>query len=595
MFLQPVDWLIIALFFLVSLVVGVAVTRKAGSSTAEFFAAGRSMPWWLLGVSMVATTFSTDTPNLVTNLVREEGVAGNWRWWAFLLTGMLTVFVYARLWRRSGVLTDLEFYELRYSGKSAAFLRGFRAVYLGIFFNTVIMASVTLAAIKIGSVLLNLTPIQTILIASTITVIYSSLGGLRGVLITDLIQFAMAMIGAVGAAYVALQRPEVGGLSGMLAHPELQNKLSVLPDFANPDQRHILIGVFLMPLMVQWWSVWYPGSEPGGGSYTAQRMLAAKDENNALGATFLFNAAHYALRPWPWIIVALCSIIVYPTLDSLKTAFPHAANIVGHDMGYPAMLTFLPPVLLGLVVASLIAAYMSTISTHLNWGASYVVHDCYLRFIRPNSGEKELVLVGRVATVVLMVMAGALAMVMESARDNFDIMLQVGAGTGLIFLLRWFWWRINAYSEITAMAVSFPVAVYLKIIHTKLGFAPINGDLQLVLTVAVTTVAWLAVTLVTSPSSEETLRNFCKLIRPGGPGWRRFTEKLPDAAHGETAWQVPQGILCMVLGCVSIYSTLFATGYWLYGRYGLASSLTATALVSAIILARQWRSLVARS
>lgn len=595
MLLQPVDWLIVALFFIVSLVVGIAVTRKAGTNTAEFFAAGRSMPWWLLGVSMVATTFSTDTPNLVTNLVREEGVAGNWRWWAFLLTGMLTVFVYARLWRRSGVLTDLEFYELRYSGKSAAFLRGFRAVYLGVFFNVVIMASVTLAAIKIGSVLLNLTPIQTILIASTVTVIYSSLGGLRGVLITDLIQFTMAMIGAVGAAYVALQRPEVGGLSGMLAHPELQGKLALLPDFTDPSQRHILIGVFLMPIMVQWWSVWYPGAEPGGGSYTAQRMLAAKDENNALGAVFLFNAAHYALRPWPWIIVALCSMIVFPSLDSLREAFPHAAAIVGNDMGYPAMLTFLPAGLLGLVVASLIAAYMSTISTHLNWGASYVVHDFYQRFIRPDSSEKELVLVGRVATVVLMVLAGWLAMNMESARDNFDIMLQVGAGTGLIFILRWFWWRINAYSEITAMVVSFPVAVYLKVVHAKLGFAPINGDLQLVLTVAITSAAWIAVTLLTSPSSDETLRNFCKLIRPGGPGWRNFTEHLPDATPGETAWQVPKGILCMMLGCVSIYSTLFATGYWLYGRYGLASFLTAVAILSAVILAQQWRSLIARS
>ena len=595
MLLQPVDWAIVGLFFLVSLVVGVAVTRKAGTSTAEFFAAGRSMPWWLLGISMVATTFSTDTPNLVTNFVREEGVAGNWRWWAFLLTGMLTVFVYARLWRRSGVLTDLEFYELRYSGKSAAFLRGFRAVYLGVFFNTIIMASVTLAAIKIGSVLLNLTPIQTILIASTVTVIYSSLGGLRGVLITDLIQFTMAMIGAVGAAYVALQRPEVGGLSGMLSHPELQGKLSIMPDFTNPDQRHILMGVFFMPLMVQWWSVWYPGAEPGGGSYTAQRMLAAKDENNALGATFLFNAAHYALRPWPWIIVALCSVIVFPSLDSLREAFPHAANIVGNDMGYPAMLTFLPAGLLGLVVASLIAAYMSTISTHLNWGASYVVHDCYQRFVRPNSSEKELVLVGRVATVILMILAGWLAMNMESAKGNFEIILQVGAGTGLIFLLRWFWWRINAWSEIAAMAVSGLVAAYWMFVHARLGLSPINADLQLVINVAITTVAWLLVTLLTAPSSEETLRNFCKLIRPGGPGWRHFTETLPDADPSETAWQVPHALLCMALGCVSIYSTLFATGYWLYGRYGLASFLTVVAVVSAFLLSRKWRSLVARS
>lgn len=594
MLLHSVDWVIVGLFFLVSLIVGVVVTRRASSSTTEFFAAGRSMPWWLLGVSMVATTFSTDTPNLVTNFVREDGVSGNWRWWAFLLTGMLTVFVYARLWRRSGVLTDLEFYELRYSGRSAAFLRGFRAIYLGVCFNVIVMASVSLAAIKIGSVLLNLTPMQTILIASIVTVVYSMLGGLRGVLITDLVQFAMAMIGAVGAAYVALQRPEVGGLSGMLAHPELAGKLSLLPDFTSPDQRHVLIGVFLMPLMVQWWSVWYPGSEPGGGSYIAQRMLAAKDEKNALGAVFLFNAAHYALRPWPWIIVALCSLIVYPNLDAMREAFPHAAAIVGNDMGYPAMLTFLPVGLLGLVVASLIAAYMSTISTHLNWGASYVVHDCYRRFIRPGSDEKELVLVGRIVTALLMVLAGGVALLMETARANFEIMLQVGAGTGLIFILRWFWWRINAYSEITAMAVSFPVAVYLRFLHVRLGFEPINGDVQLVLTVAITTAAWVLVTLLTAPSPESTLRNFCKLIRPGGPGWRHFVEHLPEGETADAAWQVPQGILCMVLGCISIYSALFATGYWLYGRYGLAVFLTAAAVVSGVVLARQWRMLVQR-
>ncbi|HRZ17345.1 MAG TPA: Na+:solute symporter, partial [Candidatus Hydrogenedentes bacterium] len=378
MFLQPVDWVIILLFFAVSLLIGLAVTRKAGSSSEEFFAAGRSMPWWLLGVSMVATTFSTDTPNLVTDIVRRNGVAGNWEWWAFLLTGLLTVFVYAQLWRRSGVLTDVEFYEVRYSGKPAAFLRGFRALYLGVFFNTIIMASVTLAAIKIGSVMLNMSPMKTVVVAGVVTVAYSSLGGLRGVLITDFLQFAIAMVGSVCAAYVALGRPEVGGLQGLLNHPELSSKLSVFPDFASGDVS-MLVSIFVLPLAVQWWSVWYPGSEPGGGGYVAQRMLAAKDEKNAVAAVFFFNAAHYALRPWPWIIVALCSLLVFPTIDSLKAAFPHAANIVNHDMAYPAMLTFLGPGILGIVVASLVAAYMSTISTHLNWGASYVVNDFYLR------------------------------------------------------------------------------------------------------------------------------------------------------------------------------------------------------------------------
>ena len=567
------------------------------------------MPWWLLGVSMVATTFSTDTPNLVTDIVRKNGVSGNWVWWAFLLTGMLTVFVYARLWRRSGVLTDLEFYELRYSGRSASFLRGFRAVYLGIFFNVIVMASVSLAAIKIGSVLLNLTPVQTILIACTITVIYSSLGGLRGVLYTDLFQFVMAMIGSISAAVVALRHPDVGGLTGLLSHPEVQGKLALLPDFVSPDQRGALIGIFLMPIMVQWWSVWYPGSEPGGGSYIAQRMLAAKDENNALGSVFLFNAAHYALRPWPWIIVALCSLIVFPDLNSLREAFPHAASIVNDDLGYPAMLTFMPVGLLGLIVASLIAAYMSTISTHLNWGASYLVHDFYRRFVRPESTEYELVQVGRVFTVLLMVLAGGLALLMESALDNFKIMLMVGAGTGLIFILRWFWWRINAASEITAMVVSFLIAVYFRFLHPQVAFMlaesgdyPLLGYfseilmqdwVQLLFTIMITTLAWLTITYLTKPVSEATLLNFCRKIQPGGPGWAKITAMLDkEGTAPSRAWQAPQGILCMMSGCISIYSALFATGYLIYGRYFLGALLAVVALVASLFLARQWRKLI---
>lgn len=592
MVVSPLDWSIIGFFFVFYLLVGIVLTRRAGKSTAEFFAAGRSMPWWLLGISMVATTFSTDVPNLVTNIVREDGVMGNWIWWAFLPTGMLTVFVYARLWRRSGVLTDLEFYELRYSGKSAAFLRGFRAIYLGIFFNVIVMASVSLAAIKIGSVLLGLTPIQTILIASVVTVIYSSTGGLRGVLVTDLIQFSVAMIGAVAAAIIALRHPDVGGLSKMLTAPTLQGKLALFPSFTDPDQRGVLVTVFLMPIIVQWWSVWYPGSEPGGGSYVAQRMLAAKDEKNAAGAVFLFNAAHYALRPWPWIIVALCSLLVFPTLDSLKEAFPHAANVIGHDMGYSAMLTFLPAGLLGLVIASLIAAYMSTISTHLNWGASYAVHDFYSRFLRPEASEKELVLVARVVTVVLMVLAGGVTMLMETARDNFQIILMVGAGTGLIFILRWFWWRINAASEIAAMVISFIVAVYFRFLHHRFGFAPLSDTMQLLLTVGITTAGWLLVTFVTRPVDKEVLQRFCSLIRPGGPGWKEFSPKPEDGMAGDKAWQVPLGILCMLLGCLSIYSTLFATGYIIYGSYRLGIVLTVVAVLSAVALVYQWRKLL---
>lgn len=589
MLLEPVDWLIILAFFVLSLVIGVAVSRRAGSNAAEFFAAGRAMPWWLLGISMVATTFSTDTPNLVTDIVRRDGVAGNWAWWAFLLTGMLTVFIYARLWRRSGVLTDIEFYELRYSGRPAAFLRGFRALYLGVFFNVVVMASVTLAAIKISSVLFRLPPLVTVLLACLITVIYSSLGGLRGVLLTDFFQFIMAMIGSVAAAWVALHRPEVGGLSGLLTHPELAPKLAMIPSFTDPDQRNTLIAVFIMPLAVQWWSVWYPGSEPGGGGYIAQRMLAARNERHAVGAVFLFNAAHYALRPWPWILVALSSTLVFPTLDSLREAFPQSADVIGHDMAYPAMLTFLPAGLLGLVAASLIAAYMSTISTHLNWGASYVVNDFYARFVRPGCDEREKVRVGRVTTVLLMILAGALAMVLTSAKDNFDLMLQVGAGTGLLFILRWFWWRINAAAELAAMVVSFAVAVAFYILGRQ--GVQIEPWVRLVSGVGITTLGWLAVALLTPATDRQTLERFYRLVRPGGPGWTAITRnmRMRSGEQEKTAWEVPRGILCMALGCASIYSALFATGYWIYGRTGPAVVLTLLGVVSGIALALAWR------
>ncbi len=394
MVLGLIDWSIIAAVFVISLFIGLWTSRKAGRSSADFFLSGRNMPWWLLGISMVATTFSADTPNLVTDIVRKNGIAGNWAWWAFLLTGMLTVFVYARLWRRSGVQTDLEFYEIRYGGKPAAFLRGFRALYLGVFFNIIIMASVTLAMIKIGSIMLGLSPVNTILIASVITVIYSSLGGLRGVIITDFFQFIIAMIGSVGAAYIILQLPEVGGLEQLLMHPEVNEKLNFFPDF---NDSSTLIPLLIIPIAVQWWSVWYPGSEPGGGGYIAQRMLSAKDEKNALGATLLFNVAHYALRPWPWIIIALSSIVVFPDLTSLSAAFPNVpSGTVNDDLAYPAMLTYLPAGMLGLVIASLIAAYMSTISTHLNWGSSYVVNDFYVRFINPSASDRQQVAVGRV-------------------------------------------------------------------------------------------------------------------------------------------------------------------------------------------------------
>ncbi|MEQ9303081.1 MAG: sodium:solute symporter family protein, partial [Marinoscillum sp.] len=401
MVLSALDWSFVIGFFIISLGIGIWTARSGNKNADDYFTASGKMPWWLLGVSMVATTFSTDTPNLVTDIVRQNGVSGNWTWWAFLLTGMLTVFVYARLWKKSGVITDVEFYELRYSGKIARFLRGFRAIYLGLVFNVMIMATVSLAAIKIGGVLLGLTPVQTVVIAGTVTVIYSSLGGLKGVLITDFVQFFLSIGGAIIAAIVSLQHPKVGGLSNLLSHENVVDKLDLMPSMSNPE---IYLMVFLIPLLVQWWSVWYPGAEPGGGGYIAQRMFAAKNEDHSIKAVLFFNAAHYALRPWPWIIVALCSLVVFPDLDSFRTAFPEAGSIINHDLGYPAMLTFIPSGLLGLVVTSLIAAYMSTISTHLNWGASYIVNDYYKRFVKPEATQKEMLNVGRMITVVLMVL-----------------------------------------------------------------------------------------------------------------------------------------------------------------------------------------------
>jgi len=590
MVLNAVDWGFVVSFFIISLAIGLAVSKRAGTSSSEFFLSGRKMPWWLLGVSMVATTFSSDTPNLVTDIVRQNGVAGNWVWWAFLLTGMLTVFVYAKLWRRSRVLTDLEFYELRYSGKAAAFLRGFRAIYLGVFFNVLIMATVSLAIIKIGGVMLHLPPVETLLIASLVTVVYSTLGGLRGVLLTDFFQFAIAMIGAIGAAVVAVRLPQVGGLNALLSNEAVVSKLSLVPDFSNSQA--VLI-ILVLPLAVQWWSVWYPGAEPGGGGYIAQRMLSAKTEKHAIGATLFFNAAHYALRPWPWIIVALCSLLVFPDLESLRAAFPLVnSSVVRHDMAYPAMLTFLPHGLLGIAVASLIAAFMSTISTHLNWGSSYVVNDFYKRFINPKADEKNQVLVGRLSTVALMVLACLVALLLSNALQAFNILLQVGAGTGLLFILRWFWWRINPFSELTAMIVSFLIAVYLQLIHPKTGLPGLSTPIQLCVGVGITTICWISVTMLTKPSDTKTLRSFYRLVKPGGPGWKRVIEQAAkDNDSIETPgapWDVPMGLLCMVFGCSTVYSALFATGYWIYGNTIPAVILTATGFISTAFLVKYW-------
>jgi len=555
------------------------------------------MPWWLLGFSMVATTFSTDTPNLVTDIVRTNGVSGNWVWWAFLLTGLLTVFVYAKLWRRSNVATDMEFYELRYGGKPAHFLRWFRAFYLGVLFNVMAMSAVTLAAIKIGQVMLGLDPVFTVLVAGSITVLFSAFGGFRGVIYTDFVLFFVAIAGAVGAAYYLVNIPEVGGLKALLAHENVSDKLSILPDFSDTEA---LIGILIIPLAVQWWSAWYPGAEPGGGGYIAQRMLAAKNENHAIGATFFFNIMHYALRPWPWIIVALASMVVYPDLLSIQTAFPNvAADKLGNDLAYSAMLTKLPSGLLGLVMASLGAAYMSTISTHLNWGSSYIVNDVYKLEIQPNATEKQMVMVGRIATVLLMVASGFLALTLTNALQLFDIILMFGAGTGLIFILRWFWWRINAWSEISAMIVSGVLSILFN--FGSLGTTFFGGDgldgvfpswAKFPLVVLLTSIVWIVVTFLTSPEREETLDRFYKQTQPGGPGWKTQQEKaISEGQLKPQEWSVPSGILAMILGAILVYGCMFATGNWIYGNYTLASGLTLAVIVAGVLLLKVWKTL----
>ena len=595
--LSALDYSIIAGFFSIVLIIGIVVSKKSGQSSAEYFLSGRSMPWWLLGFSMVATTFSTDTPNLVTDIVRTNGVSGNWVWWAFLLTGLLTVFVYAKLWRRSNVATDMEFYELRYGGKPAHFLRWFRAFYLGVLFNVMAMSAVTLAAIKIGQVMLGLDPVFTVVVAGSITVLFSAVGGFRGVIYTDFVLFFVAIAGAVGAAYYLVNIPEVGGLQALLAHENVSDKLSILPDFSDTEA---LIGILIIPLAVQWWSAWYPGAEPGGGGYIAQRMLAAKNENHAIGATFFFNIMHYALRPWPWILVALASMVVYPDLLSIQSAFPNVSpDKLGNDLAYSAMLTKLPSGLLGLVLASLGAAYMSTISTHLNWGSSYIVNDVYKLEIQPSATEKQLVMVGRIATVLLMIASGFLALTLTNALQLFDIILMFGAGTGLIFILRWFWWRINAWSEISAMIVSGLLSILFN--FGSLGTTFFGGDglegifpswAKFPLVVLLTSIVWIAVTLLTSPEKEETLDRFYKQTQPGGPGWKVQQDKA--IAEGQIKfqeWSVPSGILAMILGAILVYGCMFATGNWIYGNYTLASGLTLVVIVSGVLLFKVWKTL----
>jgi len=634
-------WIIFG--FLASVVaVGSWAAKRAGQSTEAFFLSGRNMPWWLLGVSMVACTFSCDTPNLITEIVRLNGVAGNWVWWAFLLTGMLTVFVYAKLWRRSGLNTDLGFYELRYSGKPAAFLRGFRAIYLGVVYNLIILGGVSLAAIKIGQIMFGLSPGMSLVCSMTGVAVYATLGGLTGSMWADFYQFAVAMTGAVFAAVYAVNSGMADGITSLgqlFAHPAVACKMSLIAPATH--DLSALMTVLILPLAVQWWNVWYPGAEPGGGGFVAQRMLAAKNERHAVGGTLLFNVLHYAVRPWPWILVAFVSLVVFPVtppserdaaeawlaghaaearqydankaslpaemreavrqrkadakgVGSLARAFPRVDDqYLGHDIAYPGMVARMPSGWQGLIVASLIAAYMSTVATLLNWGSSYVVQDVYLRFVRPNASPRHAVLVGRLTMLAMLLASAGIAFHMTTVKTIFHVLLQVGAGTGLLYILRWFWWRMNVWSEVAAMVVSFAVACFFQFGAGPLGVeAAMEGagwfrvmdftSWKLVLGILVTTAAWLAVTYLTKPEDERTLIEFCRKIRPGGPGWKKIEAAARAAGEepGPGGGNVPVGLLCMMLGCLMVWSAIFGAGYLLYGSCTLGTALSLVAAAS---------------
>ena len=552
------DWTAVAVFFVALFAIAVLCSRRAGRDAQDFFLSGRSMPWWLIGISMCAASTSTNSANMFTEFIRNSSLGENWKWWAFLLTGMLTVFVYSRLWVRSGAKSDIEFYELRYSGRAAAFLRGFRAVYLGIVFNVITTGLVMLAAIKIGQTIFGVDQWTVIAVTAVASIVYSAVGGFRGAIYTDFFLFAVIMVGAVVGMYYALGHPAVGGFSAMMANPVVQSHLSFFPDIADTD---LFVAVFAIPIAIQWWNVWYPGSEPGGGGYIVQRMLSAKSENHCVGGSILYQVVNYAIRPWPWYLTAFASLIVFPDLASLQKAFPNVnPALVKGDLAYPAMLTFVPNGWLGVVAASMMGALFSTVAAHLSMGSNYIANDFWKRFVRPQAGERELIVVGRATVVLLMALTAVLSPLLISAGAVFNLILQIGAGTGLIYLLRWFWMRINAWSEITAMAVSFVVAVFLQLVYPHLGLPPLLAWHRLLIVMAITTAAWVGVTFLTPPTDAVKRAAFQNKIRASG--------------H-DVAW----GMLAMTVASAAIYALMFASGCWIYGRIASAAAMTAVAAV----------------
>jgi Na+/proline symporter len=570
------DWLIVALYFVVSAAIGLAYTKKAGQSLADYFVSGRSLPWWLAGTSMVATTFAADTPLAVAGLVAKYGVAGNWLWWNGAMSGILTVFFFSRLWRRAGVMTDVEFAELRYGGRPAAVLRGFRALYLALPINLIIMGWVTRAMVTILGITLDVNPWVAAVLLFGITALYSVLAGLWGVIVTDAFQFVVAMGGSILLAVLAVEW--IGGLDSLVEqsarhYGSAEAAFGVIPP---TDQAWLPLSTLMVFLAVQWWAAWYPGAEPGGGGYIVQRILSAKDERHGLLATLWFNIAHYALRPWPWILVGFVAAIRYPGLANPEEGYVRV------------MVDVLPSPFKGLMLAAFAAAYMSTISTHLNWGASYLVNDIYLRFIRPDAGPRAQVVASRAATTILMVLSLVVMAFLTSVEQGWKLLLGLGAGTGLVLILRWYWWRVSAWSEISAMAASFVTSISLQALGLDLGDTA-SGDyaLTMLITVAVTTVVWLTVTFLTAPESDATLERFYRRVRPGGAGWRQVSERL-----GYGGDSIPGGALSWVnwvAGVAAVYAAVFAVGAALTGSLARGGVYGVVAIAAFSLIYRNLR------
>ena len=586
--LTPLDWIVVALYFAFNIGIGFYYKSRAGSSVNEFFLSGRNVPWWLAGTSMVATTFAADTPLAVTGMVAKGGIAGNWLWWCFVASGMMTVFFYARLWRRSGVMTDVEFAEIRYSGRPAAFLRGFRALYLGIPINCIILGWVNKAMVDILMLILGVTKVQALIIVVgmiALTAGISTLSGLWGVLVTDLFQFVIKMSMVIALAVFAVQA--VGGIDQMkvklLAIDATRgNQGSVLSFIPDLDSSWMPMITFFVYISLNWWATWYPGAEPGGGGYIAQRMLCAKDEKNSLLATLWFNIAHYAVRPWPWVLVALTSLILFPGLKDPETGYIRV------------MIAYLPPSLRGLMVAAFAAAYMSTIATQLNWGASYIVNDFYRRFLKPKADDHHYVVVAQLATILLTFVSAGVTFYMDSIAGAWKLLIVTGAGTGSVLLFRWYWWRINAWSEVSAMISAFIVSVTLQAVFHLDTDKPVDFAHVMMITVGITTAVWLAATFLTKPEPDDVLIAFYRRTRPSFLGWQRIARLAPDVKPSRDGLS---NLLDWISGCVLIYGVLFGVGKLLLKETGIGLSLLALGLLGGAVIywdlnRRGWSSVV---